>query len=47
MIKQLLLILTLSLILTAVASGTSGGGGEIKVGGDETDAFHGDGWILV
>ena len=35
--KQLLLILTMSLILLATACGTSSGGGESKVGGDETE----------
>ena len=38
--KQLLLILTMSLILLATACGTSSGGGESKVGGDETATFQ-------
>ena len=36
--RQLLLILTMSLILLAVACGTSSSG-ESKVGGDETATF--------
>lgn len=38
--KQLLLILTMSLILLATACKTSSGGGESKVGGDETATFQ-------
>ena len=38
--RQLLLILTMSLILLAAACGTSSGGGESKVGGDETVTFQ-------
>lgn len=37
--RQLLLILTMSLILLAAACGTSNGG-ESKVGGDETVTFQ-------
>ena len=51
--KQLLLILTMSLILLATACKTSSGGGESKVGGDETATFQAtileiqDGYYLV
>lgn len=38
--RQLLLILTMSLILLVTACGTSSGGGESKVGGDETVTFQ-------
>ena len=38
--KQVLVILVLSLILTVTACGTSSGGGESKVGGDETATFQ-------
>lgn len=38
--KQLLLILTLSLVLAVAACGTSGGGGESEVGGSETATFQ-------
>lgn len=50
--RQLLLILTMSLILLAAACGTSSGG-ESKVGGDETVTFQAtileiqDGYYLV
>lgn len=50
--RQLLLILTMSLILLATACGTSSGG-ESKVGGDETATFQAtileiqDGYYLV
>jgi hypothetical protein len=51
--KHLLLILTLSLILTIAACGTSSGDGESEVGGDETVTFQAtileiqDGYYLV
>ena len=51
--KQVLVILVLSLILTVTACGTSSGGGESKVGGDETATFQAtileiqDGYYLV
>lgn len=51
--KQLPLILTMSLILLATACGTASGGGELKVGGDETATFQAtileiqDGYYLV
>lgn len=38
--RQLLLILTMSLILLAAACGTSNGGRESKVGGGETVTFQ-------
>ena len=51
--RQLLLILTMSLILLATACGTSNGGRELKVGGGETVTFQAtiieiqDGYYLV
>lgn len=51
--RQLLLILTMSLLLLVTACGTSSGGGESKVGGDETVIFQAtileiqDGYYLV
>lgn len=51
--KQLLLILTIILILTVAACGTSGGDGESKAGGAETVTFQAtileiqDGYYLV
>ena len=51
--KQLLLILTMSLILLATACGTSSGGGESEVGGNEKATFQAtileihDGYYLV
>ena len=51
--KHLLLILTLGLILTIAACGTSSGDGESEVGGDETATFQAaileiqDGYYLV
>lgn len=51
--RQLLLILTMSFILLVTACGTSSGGGESKVGGDETVIFQAtileihDGYYLV
>ncbi len=51
--KQLLLILMMSLILLVTACGTSSGGREAEVGGDETVTFQAtileiqDGYYLV
>ncbi len=51
--KRLLLILVMSLILTVAACGTSGGGREPNVAGDETATFQAvvleihDGYYLV
>ena len=46
--KHLLLILTLGLILTIAACGTSSGDGESEVGGDETVTLEiQDGYYLV
>ena len=51
--KQVLVILVLSLILTVTACGTSSGGGESEVGGNEKATFQAtileihDGYYLV
>ena len=51
--KQMLVILVLSLILTVTAYGTSSGGGESEVGGNEKATFQAtileihDGYYLV
>ena len=51
--KQVLVILVLSLILTVAACGTSSGGGESEVGGNEKATFQAtileiyDGYYLV